>query len=100
MRYLLECVIGTLAAVGFICILKTVYDIIKTSYFRTNGSAELYLYGSGTSPESEQLLNCAEQVRRLYLPGLNIIFVETEGMNEGYNYAQAIAARRAVTYIK
>ena len=66
MPYFLECIIGTLAAVGFICILKGVYDIIMTSYARTGQPATLFLSGDGTSPDSEHLLLAAEQARRLY----------------------------------
>ncbi len=76
MPYLLECVIGTLAAVGFICILKGVYDIIMTSYARTGQPATLYLSGDGASPDCEHLLLAAEQARRLYLPGMEIVFLE------------------------
>ena len=73
MPYLFECVIGTLAAVGFICILKGIYDIIMTGYARTDAPATLYLSGDGTSPDSERLLLAAEQARRLY-PGWKSFF--------------------------
>lgn len=97
----LQCLIGALAAVGFICILKAVYDIIFTGYLRTDGRCELFLYGCGTDPEMERLLHAAEQVRRLYLPGLAIVFVEDGNADpERYNYVQALAARRDMEYIE
>ena len=97
----LQCMIGALAAVGFICILKAVYDIIFTGYYRAAGRSELFLYGCGSDPKTEQLLNTAEQVRRLYLPGLSIIFVENGDADpERFNYAKSIAERRDMEYIE
>ena len=100
MPYFLECIIGTLAAVGFICILKGVYDIIMTSYARTGQPATLFLSGDGTSPDSEHLLPAAEQARRLYLPSMQIVFLELGDTAEGETLAARIAARRGITYIK
>lgn len=97
----LECLIGMLAAVGFICILKAVYDIIFTGYLRTDEQSELFLYGCGTDPRTEQLLNTAAQVRRLYLPGLSVIFIENgEADPEKFNYAKVLCARRNMEYIE
>ncbi len=98
MPYLFECVIGTLAAVGFICILKGIYDIIMTGYARTDAPATLYLSGDGTSPDSERLLLAAEQARRLYLPRMEIVFLELGDAAD--NPAAAAAARYGITYIK
>lgn len=100
MAYLMECVVGTLAAVGLICILKTVYDIIMTDYYSAVGRAELFLYGRGADPDSERLLCAAEQARRLYLPGLAITFVETGEPDGAYNFAEMISARRGMQYTK
>lgn len=95
----LECVIGTLAAIGFICILKAVYDIIFTGYSRSMGACELYLYGKGADPETERLLCAACEIRKLYLPRLAIIFVEEGGPEEEQpNYARALCARRDIEY--
>ena len=66
MHYVLECVVGTLAAVGLICILKAVYDIIMATYTRAEGSATLVLKGDGSLPESERLLLAAAAGAPLY----------------------------------
>lgn len=101
MNIWLQCIIGTLAAVGLVCILKAVYDIIFTGYLRTDGQHELFLYGCGTDPACEQLLATAAQVRRLYLPGLCIVFVENgEADPERFNYAKVLCARRGMEYIE
>lgn len=97
----LDCVIGGLAAIGFICILKEVYDIIFTDYLRTDIRGELFLFSSGTDPKTEQVLNAAEQVRKRYMPKLAIIFVENGDADpDDFNYAQSIAARRDMEYIE
>lgn len=100
MPYLLECVVGTLAAVGLICILKAVYDIIVSSYARAQGRATLILRGDGALPESERLLLAAREARRLYLPGLDIVFVEQSKARDESNLAERVAARCQITYIK
>ncbi len=100
MPYVLECVVGTLAAVGLICILKAVYDIIMATYTRAEGSATLVLKGDGSLPESERLLLAAREARRLYLPGLEILFLEQVRDGEGPNLAERTAARCQATYIK
>lgn len=97
----LECVIGIFAAVGLICILKAVYDIIFTGYFRTDGQTELFLYASGTDPKVEQLIATAAQIRRMYLPALIVVFVENgEADPEKFNYAKALCTRRHMEYIE
>lgn len=98
MGFFWECLIGTLAAVGLICILKTVYDIIMTGYYTTGGRVELFLYGEGSAPENERLLCAAEQVKRLYLPTAAITFIDL-GVQQS-EVLEALAARRGVTYIK
>lgn len=100
MPYFAECVLGTLAAVGFICILKGIYDIIITSYARTEERATLYLSGDGTSPSSERMLLAAEQARRAYLPHMQIVFIEQRLDDEDENLASRFAARRGITYMK
>ena len=100
MPYLLECVVGTLAAVGLICILKAVYAIMMASYARADGRATLILRGHGASPESERLLLAAREARRLYLPGLEIVFLEQDDDGAEQNLAERVAARCHVTYIK
>lgn len=101
MNIWLQCIIGMLSAVGLICILKAVYDIIFTGYLRTDGQSELFLYGCGTDPRTEQLIRAALQVRRLYLPGLAVVFVENgEADPDTFNYAKALCARRDMEYIE
>ena len=100
MSFLGQCIIGTLAAIGFICILKTVYDIIFTGSLAAWGRAALYLYGDGADERCATLIEAAEQIRRLYLPSMEIVFVETgDAPPEAQNYAARLAARHAVTYI-
>ncbi len=98
MPYLLECVIGTLASVGLICILKAIYDIIRANYARVNASATLILKADGTAPDSERLLLAAREARRLYLPGLKIVFLEQA--QTGPTIAAQVAARCHITYIQ
>lgn len=100
MPYVLECVVGTLAAVGLICILKALYAIIMTSYARADGRATLVLKGDGTAPESERLLLAAREVRRLYLPELQIVFLEQADADGRTTLAERAAARCQATYIK
>lgn len=100
MPYAAECILGTLAAVGFICILKGIYDIIMMSYARAAESATLYLRGDGTAPSSERLLLAAEQAQRIYLPRMRIVFVEENTEDAGENLAARLAARRGIIYIK
>ncbi len=69
-----ECIIGTLAAIGFICILKMGYDIIFNSMVCPKGKAVLYLYAP--QEEIEQLLHLAVLARRIYLPGMKIYWVD------------------------
>lgn len=100
MPYFAECIFGTLAAIGFICILKGVYDIIMTSYARAKEPATLYLSGDGTSLESEHMLLAAEQARRVYLPHMEIVFIERNADVQGESLVARLAARRGITYIK
>ena len=44
MSFLGQCIIGTFAAIGFICILKMGYDIIFNSMVCPKGKAVLYIY--------------------------------------------------------
>ncbi len=56
--------------------LHVVYERICAHMLRQHGSAELTLYGDGCDPASEQLIRAACRVRRQYLPGAAITFVE------------------------
>ena len=101
MNIWLQCIIGTLAAVGLVCILKAVYDIIFTGYLRTEGQHELFLYGCGTDPATEQLIAAAVQTRRQYFPALAVVFVENgEADPRKFNYAKVLCARRGMEYIE
>lgn len=101
MPYIAECVVGTLAAIGLICILKTVYDIIIKGYYSAEGRAELFLYGHGKQPSGHRLLCAADQARRELFPGLVVTFVDLdEGESRQTEAARALAARCGITYIK
>lgn len=56
MSFFWECVIGTLAAVGLICILKSLYDIIVTDYMTDGVRVELLLYGDSSDPQFGRFL--------------------------------------------
>ncbi len=72
-----QCIIGTLAAIGFICILKMGYDIIFNSMVCPKGKAVLYLYPPKEDIEAKQLLELAILARRTYLPGMRIYWVDS-----------------------
>ncbi len=72
-----QCIIGTLAAIGFICILKMGYDIIFNSMVCPKGKAVLYLYAPQEEIEARQLLRLAVLARRIYLPGMQIYWIDT-----------------------
>ena len=63
MSFFWECVIGTLAAVGLICILKSLYDIIVTDYLTDGVRVELLLYGDGGDPHLGRLLRAVLRPR-------------------------------------
>ena len=100
MGFFWECVVGTLAAVGLICILKSVYDIIVTDYMTAETDAELFLYGNGRDPRTRRLLRAVWQARCHAMPTLEIVFIETGEADERFNYAEAFAEAHPVTYIK
>lgn len=77
MGFVVQCVIGTLAAAGLICILKTVYDIIFHRAVCMRGKAELYLYLEQDSAGAEPIRYQVEQARQTFLPGLTVIWVDT-----------------------
>ena len=88
-----QSVLAVFAAVGFYALLHTVYEL------RMHGAAELTLYGDGCDPASEQLIRVALRVRRQYLPGLSITFVEI-GNGQGQNIAKHMASRRDIMYLE
>ena len=76
MGFVGQCIIGTLAAIGFICILKMGYDIIFNSMVCPKGKAVLYLYAPKEDIEAKQLLRLAILARRTYLPGMMIYWID------------------------
>lgn len=82
MGFVGQCVIGTLAAIGFICILKMGYDIIFHSMVCPKGKAVLYLYPPKEEAEAEELLKLAILARRTYLPGMVIDWMNAEPSEE------------------
>ncbi len=77
MSFLGQCIIGTFAAIGFICILKMGYDIIFNSMVCPKGKAVLYIYAPKEDAQTEQLLRQAVLARRAYLPGMVIYWLDT-----------------------
>ena len=102
MSFFWECVVGTLAAVGLICILKAVYDIIVTEYITAGLSVELFVYGDGYDPRTVRLLQTLARLRGKRMPGLEIFFIERRtGKIDGkiLNYAAVCAEQYAMIYI-
>lgn len=93
-----QSVLAVFAAVGLYAVLRTVYELFFARLFRLHGSAELTLYGDGCDPASEQMIRCALHIRRQYLPGLSITFVEI-GNGQGQNVAKHMAARQDIMYL-
>lgn len=77
MGFAAQCLVGTLAAFGLICILKMLCDIIFHRTESVCGKAELYVYVDGQSGEAEQILRQIALARSTYLPGLSMILVDT-----------------------
>lgn len=94
-----ESVMAIFAAIGFYSLLHVVYEIIYARLLRMHGSAELTLYGDGSEAASEQLLRIALRIRKQYLPGLSITFVEI-GCGEENNVAKHMAARNDIMYLE
>ncbi len=99
MSVFLQSVLAIFAAVGFYMVLHTIYELIFARMLRFNGSAELTLYGDGCDPASEHLIRAALHIRKQYLPGLSITFVEI-GSGQGQNIVQHIAARQDIMYLE
>ena len=99
MSVFLQSVLAVFAAVGFYTVLHTVYEIVSARLLRLHGSAELTLYGDGRDPASEQLIRAAVRVRRQYLPGASITFIEL-GSGQGQNIAKFLAARQDIMYLE
>ena len=76
MSFFWECVIGTLAAVGLICILKSLYDIIVTDYMIDGARVELLLYGDSSDPQFCRLLQAVLRPRVHPLRISEIYFVD------------------------
>lgn len=94
-----QSVLAVFAAVGFYTVLHTVYELICAHLLRLHGSAELTLYGDGCDAASEQLIRTAVHVRKQYLPGLSITFIEI-GSGQGQNIAKHMAARQDIMYLE
>ena len=90
-----QSVLAVFAAVGFYTVLHTVYARL----LRLHGSAELTLYGDGCDASSEQLIRTALRIRKQYLPGMSITFVEI-GSGQGQNVAKHMAARQDMMYLE
>ncbi|MDY3618947.1 hypothetical protein [Agathobaculum sp.] len=93
-----QTVLAVFAAVGLYTVLHTAYDLIFQRVLRQRGSAELTLYGDGCDAASEQLIMTALRIRKQYLPGLSVTFVEI-GNGQGQNIAKHLAARRDIMYL-
>ncbi|MDO5142892.1 MAG: hypothetical protein Q4D31_07730 [Eubacteriales bacterium] len=92
-------VLAIFAAVGFYTVLHVLYELVAARLLRMRGSAELTLYGDGCDAASEQLIRAALRVRRQYLPGMSITFVEI-GNGQGQNVAKHMAARQGIMYLE
>ncbi|MBR3867005.1 MAG: hypothetical protein IKM54_04330 [Butyricicoccus sp.] len=77
MGFFWECLVGTLAAVGLICILKSLYDIIVTDYMTDGVRVELLLYGDRSDPHFGRLLRAVLFPRCHRIRISEIYFVDT-----------------------
>ena len=94
-----QSVLAVFSAVGFYTLLHVVYERIAGRVLRMHGTAELTLYGDGADAASEQLIRIALRVRRQYLPGLSITFVEI-GNSKQPNVARHMAVRQDFLYLE
>nr|WP_300184412.1 hypothetical protein [uncultured Agathobaculum sp.] len=94
-----QSVLAVFAAVGFYTLLHTVYEAVASRVLRMHGTAELTLYGDGADAASEQLIRIALRMRRQYLPGMTITFVEI-GNGKEPNAARHLAARQDIMYLE
>lgn len=92
---LFQWVMGILAAIGFICILRSGYDILCSGYPRAGEHAELYLFIDGHAPGAEQLLRAAHRARRVFLPGLPVVLIDT---GEGCEALRQLAGQLDIEY--
>lgn len=93
-----QSILSIFAAVGLYAVLHTIYELFFIRMLRLHGSAELTLYGDGCDPASEHLIRSALHIRKQYLPGLSITFVEL-GNGQGQNIAKHMAAQRNIMYL-
>lgn len=99
MSVLGESVLAIFAAIGIFTLLHVVYELVFARLLRMRGSAELTLYGDGDDAASEQLIRIALRMRRQYLPGLTITFVEI-GCGREDNIAKRMAAKQDILYLE
>ena len=94
-----EAVLAIFAAIGLYTSLHVVYELCFARLLRMHGSAELTLYGDGNDAASEQMIRIALRVRRQYLPGLSIAFVEI-GCGGENNIAKHFASKQDIMYLE
>jgi len=94
-----QTVLAIFAAVGLYCTLHAGYELLFRHSLRHKGNAELTLYGDGCDASAEQLIATALHMRRRYLPGLAITFVEI-GNGQGQNVAKRLAVRQDIMYLE
>lgn len=94
-----QAVFAVFAAVGFYSVVHVVFELVYSRLLRQHAAAELTLYGDGCDPASEQLIRMALRLRRQYLPGLSVTFVEI-GNGQGRNVAKFLAARQDIMYLE
>ncbi len=94
-----QSVLAVFAAVGFYTVLHTVYELICAHMLRMHGSAELTLYGDGCDPSCEQLIRTALHIRKQFLPGMAVTFIEI-GAGQGQNVAKHLSARQDIMYLE
>ena len=100
MGFFWECAVGTLAAVGLICILKSLYDIIVTDYMTDGVRVELLLYGDSSDPHFVRFLRAVQRPRSHLLRFDQIYYVE---LGQGISIPDELAedlASDAVTDIR
>lgn len=93
-----QSVFAIFAAVGAYSVLRTIGELIVARLLRSEGAAELTLYGDSAAADSEQLLRAALSIRKRYLPAMTITFIEL-GEGNGVTVARRLAARHEIVYL-
>lgn len=97
MGFFWECIVGTLAAVGLICILKSLYDIIVTDYMTDGVRVELLLYGDSSDSRFVRLLHAVQRPHSVAVRVSDIYMID---LGAGETISQEVAELLASGLVK